>query len=150
MDLQKTSASSPKTAAPAVVEEVKKEKKKGFFARWGFHVFLCILSETSIPKLWMASPHRLFSAKSKDKEAEAAPAPAPKAGKPNIAKLSQAQALDDIAKKSREVQQASSVRIASKSMDLMGDLTDEFHALKDAAAAKSPAAEKKKAGEVWD
>ena len=54
--------------------------------------------------------------------------------------------MNDIARRSRQVQQSNAVaRISSKPASLMDVVTDEFHEQKAEIEKKS-----KKAGEVWD
>ena len=61
-----------------------------------------------------------------------------------------ADAMNDIARRSRQVQQNNSVaRVSSKPASLMDVVTDEFHEAK-AEIEKQSQKAGKKAGEVWD
>jgi hypothetical protein len=60
------------------------------------------------------------------------------------------EAMNDIARRSRQVQQTNSVaRVSSKPASLMDVVTDEFHEAK-AEIEKQSQKAGKKAGEVWD
>ena len=80
----------------------------------------------------------LFGSASKKPQAYAAPA--------ETTTKETANAMADIARRSRQVQQANSVaRASGKSTSLMDEITDQFHEQKSEIEKKS-----KKAGEVWD
>ncbi|GAX80011.1 hypothetical protein CEUSTIGMA_g7450.t1 [Chlamydomonas eustigma] len=101
------------------------------------------------PESFLKRLSKTFSLSRNSASSNASDSGVPSPKPPVVTAVDQQKAISDISKKSGMLKSSNSNRFSPKSTDLMGDLTDDFHRLKDEQAVAKQT-EKKEAGDVWD